>query len=123
MSNLVQDKVELCISLVHLVSLEQTKVGTAQEMVLVVHNNAVSGGVQQRGLSEQLSLLILVLLFVRLHDVVRSQSVQGSHLVSFKVCVVKAGISSGGLQEFDKVRHIALLVIFQLQQKQRITCQ
>lgn len=81
---------------------------------LVVHDDSVGRGVQQCGLSEQLPLLVLVLLPVTFLDIVRSQCVQRSHLVSLKVRVIQACICAGGIQDLDKVLDIVLFVILKL---------
>ena len=52
--------------LVHLVPLQQTEVGSAQQVVLVVHDDLVRGGVEESGFSEQFTLLVLIFLLVGL---------------------------------------------------------
>ena len=44
---LLQYEVELCFCLIHLVSLEQTKVSSTKKMVGVVHDDLVSSGVEK----------------------------------------------------------------------------
>ena len=47
---LLQYEVELCFCLVHLVSLEQTKVSSTEKMVRVVHDDLIGSGVEKRSL-------------------------------------------------------------------------
>ena len=47
---LLQYEVELSFRLVHLVSLEQTKVSSTEKMVRVVHDDLVGSGVEKRSL-------------------------------------------------------------------------
>ena len=56
-----EDKVELLVGLVHLVALQEAEVGAAQQVVLLVHQDLVRGGVEQGGLREQLALLVPIL--------------------------------------------------------------
>ena len=70
--------------LVHLVPLQQTEVGSPQQVVLVVHDDLVRGGVQESGFSEQFTLLVLVFLFVGLlHNITLVRKVR-NRLQGFK---------------------------------------
>jgi len=60
------DKVELLVGLVHLVPLQQAEVGPPQQVVWLVHEDLVRGGVQQGRLREQLTFLVPVSHLVRL---------------------------------------------------------
>ncbi len=46
-AHLLQNKVELCLRLVHLVSLQQTEVGSPQKVVRVIHDDLVCRGVEE----------------------------------------------------------------------------
>ena len=83
---------------------------------LIVHDDSVGSGVEQRGLGEQLSLLVLVLFAVGLLHIVSGQGVQGPHLVTLAVGVVQAGVRSRRLQDLDEVICKVLFVVLQLQQ-------
>lgn len=47
---LLEDKVELCLCLLHLVSLQQTQISPPEKMLGVVHDNLVSSRIEQGGL-------------------------------------------------------------------------
>ena len=53
MGYLLQNKVELSFSLVHLVSLKETEVSSTKEMVGVVHDDLVSSGIEKCCLGER----------------------------------------------------------------------
>lgn len=111
---LVEHKVELGISLVHFVSLQKAEAGSPQQMVLVVHDDLVGHGVQQRGLRDELLLGIFVLLFACLLDIVGRQRVQTGHLVLLVVSVVQVSVDTCRLQQLDEVLGLALFVVLQL---------
>ena len=47
---LLEDKVELSLSLVHLVTFQETEVSSPQQMIGVVHDDLVSCGVEECGI-------------------------------------------------------------------------
>ena len=47
---LLEDKVELSLSLVHLVTFQETEVSSPQQMIGIVHDDLVSCGVEECGL-------------------------------------------------------------------------
>ena len=82
---LIQHEFELCVSLIHLFSLQQAEISPTEQMVLVVHDDLVGRGVKQGGLSEKLALFVLVLFLVSQLDVMGGQSVQRLHLITLEI--------------------------------------
>ena len=52
-AHLLQHKVKLCLSLVHLVSFQQAEVGPTQQVVWVIHDQFVCCCVEQGGLMKE----------------------------------------------------------------------
>ena len=123
---LIEDKVELGIGLVHLVSFQQAETGSSQQMVLVdtrvsyfkcknagamadyqllwqtlayliIHDDLVCHSIEQRGLRDELFLGIFVFLFTCLLDIVSCQRVQTGHLIFLVVSVVEVSIDTSRL--------------------------
>lgn len=112
---LIQHEIELRIGLVHFVAFQQTKVCTAQQMVLIVHDNLVGRGVQVCGLHEQLALFLLGALTVGLLHIVGGQRVVGTHLIFLIFAIIQIALDSRRLQYFDEVICLILLVISDLE--------
>ena len=88
---------------------------------LIIHNNFVSSCVQQGCLSKQLPFQVFILLPVGLLYIVGRQGIKGFHLIPLTVSIVQPRISSGTIQDFDKVINVTLLVVFQLKEHMKIT--
>jgi len=86
----------------------------ARESYLVVHDDLVGGRIEQRRLSEQLTLAVLVLLRVRQLHVVRRQRVERRHLILLVVLIVKTRLRTRHLQHANKQLHLPELVVLQL---------
>ena len=72
----VQNEIELGIGLVELVTAQQAKVGTRQQVVRVVHKDLVRRCVQSGCLEAVLFLELLVLFFICLLDIVGRQCIK-----------------------------------------------
>jgi hypothetical protein len=77
---LIEDKIKLCVCLVHFVTLVEAKVGAAKQMPWVVHVDLVSVNVVLCSLGKKLTFpFALLLLCCKLH-IVRSKTIEHIHL-------------------------------------------
>ena len=121
---MIEHEVELLLGLFHLVSFEQTDVRAAEQMVQVVHENLIGMRVEQRGLSEVLSFLLLRLLPVATLDVVGSESVQTTHLIGLLSPMARGHVSllplvvdfsTGRFENLHEVLLLVLTIVLQLE--------
>lgn len=112
---LIQHEIELSIGLFHFVTFQQTKVCTAQQVILIVHDNFVGCGIQMRCFHEQFALFVLGFFTIRLLYIICGKHIVRAHLIFFIVAIVCVRLGSGRFQNFYEIVCLVLLIISQLQ--------
>ena len=109
---MIQHEIELIIGLFHLVTFEETEIGATQQMVLVVHDDFVTGRVKLRRFREQFPFLVFDLFTIRLLNVVSTEAIDDVHEIFFMVAIVAEPFDSCSFKKPQENIAFALFVIF-----------